>query len=340
MTVIALRALLVGAGGMGQGWADNLTSCDKVELSGWVDLNLDTVTQAAEARKLSGVYITDDLGKAIAVVKPDFLVDVTIPQAHHQVTIQALKAGVPVIGEKPMADTMEQAREMVEVSRSTGMLYMVSQNRRYDARVQAFRDLVRAKLGETGILNSDFYIGAHFGGFRDEMEHPLIKDMAIHTLDSARFITGADPVAVYCEAFNPSWSWYKGDACATAIFEMTGGIRYTYRGSWCSEGHHTSWRASWRAVGSRGTAVWDGLDIMSADIVSQTGGFHSEFENIVPEVKTLENESIAGSLHEFLHALATGETPMCECQDNIKSLAMVFGAIESARTGARVKIEI
>ena len=41
------------------------------------------------------------------------------------------------------------------------------------------------------------------------MESPLILDMAIHTFDQARFITGADPVSVYCHEFNPPGSWYK-----------------------------------------------------------------------------------------------------------------------------------
>jgi len=49
---------------------------------------------------------------------------------------------------------------------------------------------------------------------------------------------------------------------------------------------------------------------------------------------------IAGSLRDFLHALRTGATPMGECHDNIKSLAMVFAAIESAATGRRVPVKI
>lgn len=80
-----------------------------------------------------------------------------------------------------------------------------------------------------GILTADFFIGAHFGGFRDAMPSPLLLDMAIHTFDAARYLSGADPLAVYCDEFNPAWSWYAGNACATAIFEMTGGLRYVYR---------------------------------------------------------------------------------------------------------------
>jgi predicted dehydrogenase len=331
-----LKALLVGAGGMGRAWGKNLRDCADVELGGWVDIRPGVAAEAAAELGRPGLYTGDDLARALAEVKPDFVVDVTIPEAHRDVTLAALAAGVPVLGEKPMADTMEHARDMVAASEGAGKLYMVSQSRRYDPRLHAFRRLIAEHTGELGILNSDFYIGAHFGGFRDEMESPLLLDMAIHTLDAARYLSGADPVAVYCEDFNPQWSWYRGAACATALFEMTGGLRYTYRGSWCSEGRHTSWEGEWRAVGPHGTATWDGTGAPVAEVVTGSGGFHAPTEPRTVAVDESVARGIAGSLRDFLHALRTGATPMGECHDNIKSLAMVFGAIESAATGRRV----
>ena len=69
-------------------------------------------------------------------------------------------------------------------------------------------------------------------------------------------------------------------------------------------------------------------------------GFHRPVEARTGMVETAVPEGIAGSLREFLHALETGTTPMGECHDNIKSLAMVFGAIESAATGRRIEISL
>ncbi|KAB8140461.1 Gfo/Idh/MocA family oxidoreductase [Chloroflexia bacterium SDU3-3] len=332
-------ALLVGAGGMGQAWAKNLHAHPDVRIGGWVDIQPGAAAKAAQKLELPPLHADTDLASAIAAVRPDFVVDVTIPEAHHDVTLAALAAGLPVLGEKPMATSMEQARAMVAAAERAGKLYMVSQSRRYDGRLHAFRQLIDQHTGPLGILNSDFYIGAHFGGFRDAMPSPLILDMAIHTFDAARYLCDADPVAVYCEEFNPPWSWYSGDASATAIFEMSGGLRYTYRGSWCAEGRPTSWEAEWRAVGPKGTATWDGTGAPSADVVEQPGGFVAQTgprSLAVPEVAG----GIAGSLADFLRALDTGATPMGECHDNIKSLAMVFAAMESARSGQRVSISI
>ncbi len=336
----ALKALLVGAGGMGQNWGRTLKEHPDVVIGGWVDVKPGAAAAAANTLELSGAHTDEDLGRALAEIRPDFVVDVTIPEAHHSVTLLALAAGVPVLGEKPMAANMAQAREMVAASEKANTLYMVSQSRRYDARLHALRQLVADQTGPLGILNSDFYIGAHFGGFRDEMASVLLLDMAIHTLDAARYVSGADPVSVYCEEFNPAWSWYSGASSATALFEMTGGLRYTYRGSWSSEGRDTSWEADWRAVGPRGTALWDGHGPPSAGIVAGTEGFTRLSEPIEGVVRHDTPPGIAGALADFLHALETGRVPMGECHDNIQSLAMVFAAIESSATGQRVPVGV
>jgi predicted dehydrogenase len=335
-----MRALIVGAGGMGRAWGRNLKEHPDVEIAGWVDIRPEAAAQAAEELQLAGLTSGPDLEKALVETRPDFVVDVTVPEAHHDVTLAALAAGVPVLGEKPMASSMQEAREMVAASEKAGKLYMVSQSRRYDGRLHAYRRLIEQYAGPLGILKSDFYLGAHFGGFRDEMAHVLILDMAIHTFDAARYLSGADAVAVYCEEFNPSWSWYRGEASATALFEMTGGLRYFYSGSWCAEGRMTSWESEWRAVGPRGTATWDGYDQIVAEEVVESGGFHSKTERRAGVVDPDVPGGIAGSLRDFLNALETGQTPMGECHDNIKSLAMVFGAIESATTGCRVPISV
>jgi predicted dehydrogenase len=334
----ALKALLVGAGSMGRAWAKNLRDCGDVQTVAWMDILPGVAAEAIENLKLSGVQAYDDLGKALRESGPDFVVDVTIPEAHHDVTIQSLAAGTPVLGEKPMSVSMPLAREMVEASEKSGKLFMVSQSRRYDGRVLAFREAIRKHAGEIGILTSDFFLGPHFGGFRDQMPSPLVLDMAIHTFDAARQISGRDPVSVYCSEFNPGWSWYAGASSATAMFEMTGGLRFTYSGSWCAQGMNTSWNSQWRAFGPHGAATWDGEHDPIAERISDSEGFIHPTERITIPADMNIPAGIAGSLREFLRALRSGQTPQGECHDNIKSLAMVFAAIESSQTGRRVNV--
>lgn len=322
---------------MGRAWGRNLRDSGLAEVAAWVDLRRDALDQAIEEVGVKPAYVGVDLEKALADTRPDFLIDVTSPEAHCHVTLTSLKHGVPVLGEKPMASSLDEAKRMVKASEESGKLYMVSQSRRYDSRLAAYRRLI-ARLGPLGILNADFYIGPHFGGFRDEMPSPLVLDMAIHTFDQARYLSGADPISVYCEEFNPGWSWYSGDASATALFHMSGDLRFTYRGSWCSEGRATSWEADWRAVGREGTGVWDGESEIVAEVVANRTGFLAEVELVLEEPNGGVT-GIAGALQDFLAGLQGSHTPMGECHDNIKSLAMVMGAIESSATERRVDIQ-
>ena len=335
------RALMVGCGGMGKGWIRNVLNNPRAEVAGLVDIRLDAAKDAAQQLELGDVPVFDDVAEAIRQVQPEFVVDVTVPESHCPVTVAALDAGLPVIGEKPMAESMDAARKMVDAAERNGKTYMVSQSRRYDVNhVACQRALRSGVVGDLTTVNCDFYLGAHFGGFRDEMPSPLILDMAIHHFDLCRFLTGADAVGVYAHEFNPKGSWYRGDVAASVIFEMTDGLVFTYRGSWCAEGCHTSWNGSWRFAGTQGTVLLERDQRPHGQRVKDPSqkAFNLDLEDIDVPAAEINGSGIAGSLNEFLDCLESGATPQSECHDNIKSLAMVFGAIESSGQRARVGV--
>ncbi|MGC9520502.1 MAG: Gfo/Idh/MocA family protein [Anaerolineae bacterium] len=338
-----LGAVLVGCGGISRTWLRTLVELPDVNLQALVDLDPAIARSRAEEFGLASARISSDLDATLEAVKPDMVFDCTVPTAHHSVTLTALRHGCHVLGEKPLADTLGHAREMIAAAQASDRLYAVMQNRRYDPnirRLKAFLD--SGVLGRVTTVNCDFYIGAHFGGFRDHMEHVLLVDMAIHTFDAARLLTGADPIAVFCKEWNPPGSWYDRDASAVAIFEMTDDIVYTYRGSWCAEGLNTTWESRWHVIGEHGSAIWDGADGYEAEVVVETGGFFSEWERVaVPKVQEPTKQGgHAGAIREFVRCVQTGSVPETVCTDNIKSLAMVFGAVASAESGKRMEIGV
>ncbi len=341
----ALRAVVAGCGGMSNAWLKAATQIADLEVVGLVDIREEAALKRKEEYGLSRAVTGTDLDAVLAQTQPDMVFDVTVPEAHVDVTLTALKRGCHVLGEKPMADSMDNARRMVAAAQQAGKLYAVIQNRRYTPYIRRVREFLRAgEIGRLTTVNCDFYIGAHFGGFRDRMEHVLLLDMAIHTFDQARFLTGADPEAVYCHEWNPAGSWYDHDASAIAIFEMRtrngDAIVYTYRGSWCAEGLNTSWEGDWRFIGDKGSARWDGGAGFQAQVVSETGGFFSKHRDAaLPDLDTAGKDNGHASLiNEFVQCVRDGSIPDTICTDNIKSLAMVFGAIESATAGRRVTI--
>ena len=280
-----LKAVLVGCGVRSGKWLEAAQSMEELSIVGLVDLE---ERRAAERRKefKLDVPIGVDLEGMLAAERPDVVFDCTVPSAHAAVTLRALARGCHVLGEKPMATSMSEARKVVRAATEAGLIYAVVQNRRYEEPIRRLRKVVTdGVIGTTTTVNTDFYVGAHFGGFRDHMEHPLILDMAIHTFDAARLLTGADPLSVYCREWNPAGSWYDHPASAVAVFELEGGIVYTYRGSWCAEGLNTGWEGEWRIVGSRGTAIWEGGDRIRCQTVAVPGGFISKMSDVpIPEL--------------------------------------------------------
>lgn len=325
-----LRLVQVGAGGMGKAWLDTIAANPDVELVGLVDLNMDTANEALADKGLTGVVVGTSVGEVAAATGAHAVVNVTVPVAHHPVNVEAMFAGLPVLCEKPAAPTVAQSLSLAASAEASGQLLMISQSRRYFNSLAQLK-AVTAGLGDIGVITTEFFKAPHFGGFREEMDHVLLVDMAIHPFDAVRHVTGQEPVSVYCEEFNPAWSWYKADAAATAIFEFAGGLRYVYSGSWCADGKETSWNGQWRVNGARGTALWDGdhaptaegPDGAALEIPAAAGG----------------PEQIAGSLAEFVAAVRSGVVPDGEIHSNIHSLAMVEAAVQSAESGQRVRID-
>ncbi|HEY5980103.1 MAG TPA: Gfo/Idh/MocA family oxidoreductase [Microlunatus sp.] len=334
MSGAPLKVVQVGAGGMGRAWLATIAANPDVELVGLVDLSTATATAAAAGHGFAAVPVARSVAELLAAgIEVDAVVNVTVPRAHHPVNTAALAAGLPVLCEKPLAESVPECLSMVAAAELSGQLLMVSQSRRYWRAVATLRTQL-AELGPVAAASCQFFKAPHFGGFREEMAYPLLVDMAIHQFDLARLLIGAEPTSVFCRSYNPSWSWYAGDAAAAVIFEFGDGVTFTFDGSWCAPGKETSWNGAWRFGTARGTATWDGDH---APLAETDEGVKLPAE--LPDVP----EQIAGSLAEFvatLRARAVGEDliPNGEVHTNVLSVAMVEAAVRSAETGQRVEV--
>jgi predicted dehydrogenase len=312
---------------MGHHWLATLTASPDVELVGIADLDLAADSAAAVDAGRADLPVGGDAVALAQETSAQALINVTIPEAHHPVTTAALFAGLPVLGEKPAAEDVSHALSLAAAAELTGELFMVSQSRRWNPQLSTLRSMT-AHLGAIGTVTTEFFRASHFGGFRDQMAHPLLVDMAIHAFDSARFLLDSEPVSTYCQTYNPPWSWYAGDANAIAVFTMERDTRYVFNGSWCSPGAETSWNGTWRVSGEKGTALWNGDDepVLDADI-------DMDALDLPPY------SGIGGALEVFLQALRTGQRPPGEIHENVMSLAMVEAAVRSAATDRAARLD-
>ena len=285
------------------------------------------IVSGGELLQADGTTGLDDLVAssiviALVVAPADGLIDVTPPAFHREISLAALEAGVPVLSEKPLADTMAAARDITQKANETGVLHMVAQNYRYSAPAQTLKQLLDSgELGQVGSVTVEFFKGPHFGGFREEMAYPLIIDMAIHHFDMLRFFLGSEMVSVFGRSWNPAWSWYRGQASASVLLEFANKVVVSYNGSWCSSGQETPWNANWRFECEKGVILLhqDQVYIQPRSDTLEDQGGYTRFKNEdLSRVKPVEMAHLAQSylLHEFYEAVSQGKTPATTCPNS------------------------
>jgi predicted dehydrogenase len=333
-------AILAGCGLMSREWLRCAHELG-IEVVALVDLFPEAAeTRAQEARLTVPIFC--DLRQALAETPAQILFDCTIPAAHLEVSGLGLRSGLHVLEEKPLALDLAGAEELVRLAETSGRLHVVQQNRRFNRGIRTMRQMIADEsIGEVTTVHVDFFVGAHFGGFREKMRHVLLADMAIHPFDAVRYVVQANAQSVYCEEWTPANSWYEHGSSVVAMFQMAKGVRFSYRASWCSEGFRTAWDASWRVIGTEGTLLWDGEgEVRGERVRPLVGALLYDAEPVLPKVEpdpalTRGHFSV---MKQFVDALGEGPPPETRSSDNFHSLAMVLAAIESAETGQRVGV--
>ncbi|MGF7050584.1 putative dehydrogenase [Paenibacillus sp. DS2015] len=337
------KLVQVGCGNMAKRWVKYAMTRSDIEIVALVDINISAAESMAKELGIDCLCCVD-MEQAIRTTGADLVFDVTIPEVHKRIVMKAVELGCDVLGEKPMAASLEDAIEMEQFVKVHNKNYSVMQNRRFTKQIREARGMIdQGIIGGPGQTTVDFFLGPHFGGFRDVMNNPLLLDMAIHTFDQARFLLQADPISVYCHEFNPSYSWYGGKASAVCIFELSDGSVFSYNGSWCAEGAPTSWHGSWRIIGSKGTLIWDGENDPYCSVVQGELGSASrmhQMEHVAPASIWTGKEGHDACFDEMLAALKEGHKSETDCSDNLMSMAMVFAAMESAKRGEKIPISI
>jgi predicted dehydrogenase len=272
-------------------------------------------------------------------VQADFVLDVTPPAVHHEVALKAFAAGLSVIGEKPLSDNFETAKMVARKAEEAGVKHMITQNYRFGAQPRTSRKLINEGLiGEPGQCDVRFYMpwADGPGSFYCTQPFMLINDMMVHHFDLMRYVLGRNPQSVQAITWNQPWGWHQGDACHAIVFEYAGGLRSTHVCVGCAVGSQTSWNGDWRIEGPRGSLDWDKDGTWFSHLYRIEASEEKFDRRAVEHLKVPPSE--VAMVDEFLAAIREDREPECSAKDNLESLRMVFGAIESAKSGAKVDL--
>jgi predicted dehydrogenase len=315
---------------------------DRAVVTALVDVDERALATAGDELGLPSDRRFTSMGAAFEAVDADFCAIVIPPAFHEEAVMRAVARRLPILSEKPIADTWEASVRIYRAVRGAGLKMAVIQNYRYDPATLTMRQLLREKrLGRlnylVGRFAQDYRVYGSWGKpFRHEIPHSLLVEGSIHHLDMLRNLAGADCARLAGWEWNPSWSSSKGALNAAYVLEMTNGVRGLYEGSGTAAGEPNPWHGeAYRAECEEG-ALSTGRDQVVRIYRIDRGRY------VTTEEVPLVRPAHAGHLwivDEFLTWLDGGPPPATAIEDNLHSVAMLFAAIQASETGQVIDVQ-
>ena len=182
---------IVGFGGMGNWHRETIETIDGLEVAGIYDIDEARKAYAKEV----GVHSYDSLEELLEDERIDIVLIATPNDLHKPIALQAMRAGKNVVSEKPVTLNSSDLQEMINVSKETGKLFTVHQNRRWDEDYLTMKKIYEEqKLGEVYRIESRVHGSRGIpGDWRQEKEHGggMVLDWGVHLLDQILQMMGS-----------------------------------------------------------------------------------------------------------------------------------------------------
>jgi predicted dehydrogenase len=175
-----LRIGLVGGGSMGAFHARVVANSDCAELA-WV-ADPDESRRGIAERYGSKWIPEPDLGSvdAVVVAPPTHL--------HREVALEVIAAGMPLLLEKPLAESLAVSTEIVDAARAAGTVLMCGFVERFNPAVRTLNDIVREPVHASAVRHSPY---------ADRVKTGVAQDLLIHDVDMLMRLFGSEPVAAH-----------------------------------------------------------------------------------------------------------------------------------------------
>ncbi len=335
--VTPVRVVLVGLGARARIWRRVVEEHPDCRLVGLVETDRERLAEVkAEIPDAFGGSTLEDV---IARVGADVALLCTPPAGRHAQVAAACAAGLAILAEKPLADSVADAESHVAAAAAAGVPLAVGLNFRYLAVTRALKTLFspdRLGLPEFGRFTYERWRDGrlpHLNTYPLSMSHPMLWEQSVHHFDLMRFVYGAEPVRISARTFNPSWSMYEGDANVAALITFTGGIEVSYHGTWA--GNWQKLGFEWRTECRRGVAV-------QKEMFGKLGYALREDPELtavaLPEEEPWLDDARA-LLQDFVSHLREGTPLPCPGTDHLKSLRMVDACIRASERGETVTLD-
>jgi len=285
------------------------------------------------------------------LTSPDVdVVDVAVPEFERHVLLpKLLKAGKPVLLQKPLAESLPDAWKIADDFARAKIPLAVNQNLRWSPEMQAAKHLIAGgHLGQVFDLRwtmrstADRRPSAREIGYAERKRFQVLTGSE-HPLDAFRFLLEDDAIRIYCALPRRPDQNFKGDVCATAVIHFRRGGHASLVDSNAS----TPGRPETQVLDVDGTggsltfglatpryfAYWLAKEIPG-------GGDGDAPAHAPPLTGDWYPDGFAGAMASFLEAVEAGTEPPTSGRRNLGTMALVDACYRSAASGEAVDVPL
>jgi predicted dehydrogenase len=296
----------------------------------------------AQEKSYEDLVKRDDLDGVLLVTPNAF---------HHEQTELAAQHGKHVYVEKPIANTLADGRKMIEACEKAGVVLMVGHVHRRHAGNRKAKALIESGvIGEPVMVEANLSSGQgwdltpdEFRWRGDDLGCPggALMTMGVHQADTFNYIFG--PIKTVFSFFNKLYIPAPVEDVTTTVFKFESGI-LGYLGC-----NFASPRTNWMHVYGteanllRTVARLDRrFDVERKQAVDQSTRLElfEKGKNQPQEIPLPIGDPILEQIDEFADCILTGKKPETDGPSSLKALALIRAAIESAKTGKTVDVEV
>jgi predicted dehydrogenase len=344
-----VRISVAGAGLIGQRHIEEIDASSSADLASIVEPG----PAGAEVADKFDVPLYQSLAELFAADKPDGVILATPNQLHIEGGLECVAAGVPVIVEKPIGDTVEGATRLVEAGEAAGVSVLTGHHRNYSPIMAKAREIVQSgALGQIVVVvgtalfyKPDDYFDAGGGWRREPGGGPILINLS-HEVNNLLSLVG-DIVRVSAVTTNGTRGFPVEDTAAI-VFTFANGALGTFLLS-DTAASARSWEQTSRentryptyededCYHIAGTTGSLSVPTMRLKIFRGTRSWWEPFDSSAVEL--VRSDPLANQIEHFA-AVVRGEAgPICSGRDGLKTMQVLEAVVESARTGQPVDIE-
>lgn len=292
----------------------------------------------AQQFKASHAFTYDELAECFSNSEVEAVYIATPPGEHEKYTVAAAKAGKHVLSEKPLAATVQQARNMVETCRRHNVQCMTAYRKYFEPSSVRLKNMIsKGELGRIDVIHTLFAELRPFGDSsppwlfsRELCGGGPLTDLGVYCVNTCRWLVNEDPVAArgvswvrdprrykeveegiaFCLDF-PSGLILQGTAAYSAAF---------------SSFVHVHGEKGWAELAP--AFAFEEERRLSGKIAGQW--FASTFKPI---------DEFALELDYFSNCIREGRKPEPDGEQGLRDIVIIDAIYQAAQKGATVRIE-